>query len=191
MMPAIEPVWTAVPGYESLYEISSEGVIRRPKGMKRTGNVTPGAELSLRTSSRYVQVSLCRDGQEKTHLVHRLVALAFVPSVNGKECVNHKNGIRHCNAASNLEWVTSKENYAHALQMGLAPTGDRNGSRTKVERRPRGESMPVSKLLTRDVIQIRELRKAGKTLSYIADLFSVCPQTIHNVAARKNWRHVA
>lgn len=51
-------------------------------------------------------------------LVHRLVAAAFlgVPTV-GQE-VNHKNGIRDDNRASNLEYVTRRENMRDAARRG-------------------------------------------------------------------------
>lgn len=51
--------------------------------------------------------------------VHRLVAMAFVKGmVSGKE-VNHIDGNKRNNAASNLEWVTKSENQLHAYKIGL------------------------------------------------------------------------
>ncbi len=54
---------------------------------------------------------LCGLAGRKLHrTVHRLVALAFIPNPDGKPHVNHINGDRSDSAASNLEWVTAREN---------------------------------------------------------------------------------
>jgi hypothetical protein len=55
----------------------------------------------------------------KTYAVHRLVAQAFIPPVDGKTIVNHIDGNKKNNNVENLEWVTHKENTAHAILNGL------------------------------------------------------------------------
>ena len=56
--------------------------------------------------------------------IHRLVAEAFIPNPNPKIKiqVNHMDGNKLNNWASNLEWVTNKENYDHARSHGLIKT---------------------------------------------------------------------
>ena len=67
-------------------------------------------------------------------LTHREVALLFLSdqSVDGKQ-VNHKDGNKQNNRATNLEWVTGSQNTAHAHANGLVPSkkGIRRGSGIK------------------------------------------------------------
>lgn len=52
-------------------------------------------------------------------LVHRLVALHFIPNPYNHSQVNHKDGDKTHNHVSNLEWVSVQQNNQHALETGL------------------------------------------------------------------------
>jgi hypothetical protein len=72
-------------------------------------------------------------------LVHRAVALAFIPNPDNKPEVNHIDANKKNNCASNLEWATSEENKAHAMSFGLCSGFKRRkvievGSNLKFER---------------------------------------------------------
>ena len=54
--------------------------------------------------------------------VHRIVAKCFIPNPKGRLEVNHKDGVKTNNNASNLEWCTRSENNRHAFQTGLNST---------------------------------------------------------------------
>lgn len=52
--------------------------------------------------------------------LHRLVAEHFIGDPLPKETdVNHKDGNKQNNSASNLEWCTRSENMKHAIRTGL------------------------------------------------------------------------
>ena len=58
-------------------------------------------------------------GDTKTVFVHRLVAMAYIRLPKPWEEVNHKDGDKLNNDVSNLEWVTQRENFMHAVRNGL------------------------------------------------------------------------
>ncbi len=100
-----EPVaWADVLGFEALYEVSTTGDVRS----KKTGRV-----LSKNLAGAgYVKAELWKDNKRHQTYVHRLVAQAFVDG-DGSE-INHKNGIKTDNRASNLEWSNRSRNTLHA-----------------------------------------------------------------------------
>lgn len=104
------------------YEVSSLGRVRSLRRImnvpasKRAAAFSRGYGGKMLTpfkanTTGYMQISLSADNRQS---VHRLVALAFIPAVEGKPFVNHKNGIRDDNRVENLEWVTHSENLRHA-----------------------------------------------------------------------------
>lgn len=79
-----------------------------------------GRRLNLQMSKNgYLRVELHENGAAKKHLVHRLVATHFVPNPDGRPQVNHIDGVKTNNDASNLEWVTQSQNQIHAYETGL------------------------------------------------------------------------
>ena len=107
--------WRPVVGYEGHYEVSSLGDIKSVKRC-RGASRTPRILKKHLGSSGYEFVVLRKDGVNKNATVHRMVARAFVPKPDGKDCVNHKDGNKLNNNAQNLEWVTYSENAFHSMR---------------------------------------------------------------------------
>ena len=65
--------------------------------------------------------SICINGVRTPIRTHVLVAEAFLGlRPDGLE-INHKDGVKHHCALSNLEYATKSENGAHAWRTGLQP----------------------------------------------------------------------
>lgn len=64
----------------------------------------------LDTKKNYLIIGLMQNGKRKRLLVHRLVALTFIPNPNNLPEVNHKDKNKlNCNV-DNLEWCTRIDN---------------------------------------------------------------------------------
>lgn len=112
-----ENEWYEIPGF-SKYQASSIGVIRN----KKTGRFLKPMEVSTSVGT-YLRVSVVSDDwRYRAKEAHHLVCLAFhgIPPDGGYRYeVNHKDGNKHNNHPSNLEWTTRGENLTHAYATGL------------------------------------------------------------------------
>ena len=120
-------VWKQIKDFEGLYEVSNTGVIRSVDRYVRNtskskrfvkGNIKPQNIRS--TTCEYLHVNLWKDNKGTTFSVHRLMAKTFIPNEENKPMVNHIDGNKLNNNASNLEWVTCSENHKHAFKTGLS-----------------------------------------------------------------------
>ena len=121
-----EEIWKSVVNFEESYEVSNLGRFKR---LSRYTNNKNGKNLLkerinnnnvIKSSNKYINVSLCSEGICKTFLLHRLIMEAFTPNIENKPCVNHINGIKHDNRLENLEWCNYSENAIHAFKIGLS-----------------------------------------------------------------------
>ena len=115
-------IWKDIKGFEGYYQVSNLG---RVKSLERTvkskGNgMMVIKERILRPSlngSGYPIVGLSKGSDHTSHIVHRLVAEAFIPNPDNLSDVNHINQDKTDNRAENLNWMSHKDNLNY---------GDRN-----------------------------------------------------------------
>lgn len=98
-------------GFEGDYEVSSKGRIRSISRDETQSNGVVRHRrgrlmVLLQKKNGYLSVRLCKNGQVRDFLVHRLVATAFIKNTNNLPCVNHKDHNKHNNCVENLEWCS-------------------------------------------------------------------------------------
>ena len=175
-----EEIWAVVDCYNERYQVSNFGRVRSVDMLisNRYGTLTRKKGRILKDGicgSGYRGVSLSIDGKSHTNYVHRLVAQAFIENPKNKPEVNHIDGNKENNHASNLEWVTHKENFFHAIKNDLTNKGSRNGR---------------SKLTKEDVLEIKKRYQKGETQRSISKDYSVHFGTISDILKGKSWSWV-
>ena len=104
----MQETWKDIEGYEGMYQVSNLG---RVKSLKRKSVTQEKIIKGTNNGNGYTRVSL----NNKLHYVHRLVADAFIPKIEGKDFVNHKDEVKSNNNVDNLEWCTNQENINHSV----------------------------------------------------------------------------
>lgn len=129
-------IWKDVPNYEGQYQVSNFGNVRSLNKIVRSKNqfkeytkLRPGKMLTQGNTGGYKMVYLNGKGM----LVHRLVAMTFIPNPENKPEVNHKDRNHSNNHLNNLEWVTKRENTDHALNNRWDPGASRRGKTNSPE----------------------------------------------------------
>jgi len=105
--------------------------------------------------------------------VHRLVAQAFIPNPNRLPEVNHKNGNKADNKASNLEWVTRSGNACHALNTGLNKQIGLTSCKAKL-----------------NAEQVKQIYKIKGSCRRIGIKFGVSAQTVWNIKNYVTYKEV-
>ena len=110
-------VWKDIEGYEGKYQISNLGNVKRLHRIVKSGakytTIRVYEEKMLKQSlskKGYRIISLYSDSGLKNHIVHRLVAQAFIPNPLKLPQVNHKDENKLNNVVENLEWCTAQYN---------------------------------------------------------------------------------
>lgn len=122
----------------------------------------------------YLIVTLSHPSRRrKSHLVHKLILLAFVgPPRPGQQC-RHDNRVRGDNRLENLSWGTPQENSADRIRHGTTAKGAKNGG---------------AKLTEEQVHEMRRLRRdEGAKYADLAELFGVSFTTVYRICARSHW----
>jgi hypothetical protein len=112
----------------------------------------------------YLSVTLCGDGRQERHTIHRVMWLYFHGAIPEGLQINHKDFCKTNNELANLELVTPYQNIQHAVRAGRMQAPRPNSNKAK---------------LSDDAIRvIQHLREDGIPLWELAAHFKVSHPTI-------------
>lgn len=183
-MATADEIWTDVPGYEGLYQVSDLGRVKSPARAKkiRDGALQPLPERLLRPTlvkrgplvGRYL-VNLWKENRYKTWLPHRLVLTAFVgPCPDGMEAC-HEDDDPGNNRLDNLRWDTRSANMRDRVRNGKGNQGTRHHQ---------------AKLTDEQVREIRTRFKSGQCRHVLAAEFGVTERTVRSIGNDETWTHL-
>lgn len=165
----------------SNYEISKCGRVFSTRRKHNQSNKYDEKEIELKIQyidDSYAILGLVDDnGRSRMKSVHRLVAEAFIENPEKKRTVNHKDGDKHNNVASNLEWATYQENSQHACDTGLNP-------------RQSGEKNSMSKISEEECIQLIIDMLDGANNNELALKYNLHSRYISLIRGKKRWKHL-
>lgn len=171
-----------IDGYDGKYILSPNGdIVRLPYSSNNKYTQWRNNKIfhvkSRTDRNGYITVRLNINGIEKVKQLHRLVAETFLPKIDGKDFVNHKDGNKSNNDVSNLEWCTKSENTYHAYKTGLK------------EARKGGE-VYNSSLTNQQAKIIRERALSGESCKSLAKEFKVPVYTISKIKTGASYKNV-
>jgi len=165
-----------IDGVKTNYFITSFGVVYT---IKKNGKVK--YTQSEVDSHGYHRIEICFTKAKKYYrcnvMLHRLVAMAFIPNPENKDEVNHIDGDKNNNHVSNLEWVTHSENMRHAYRNDLNHKGEANSQSVYTEKQ------------IRHVCQLLQSNKLPK--SEISENTGVALYTVDAILRKKKWKHIS
>jgi hypothetical protein len=167
-----DEIWKPVVGFETHYEVSSWGRIKRIAPYR---NTYPGRILAACKGVRgYQSVGLYVNGVCHRETVHKLVYEAFVGLVPEGKNINHIDGVKTNNRVDNLEATTQRENLHHAYKLGL---------------RHHGEEHPRAKLTWEQVAEIRaKYVKNVYGIPKLAKEYGVGWSTVADILDGTHWQ---
>lgn len=164
--------WKDIRGFEGVYQISTQGRVRRFWPSSAHGYKVLNPWIDRKTG--YRRVDLCVNRSKDVRRIHQLVLEAFTgprqPLMEGR----HLDGNRQNNHLDNLRWGTRSENQQDRKLHGTDSRGTGN-----------------TKLTVDQVREIKQLLQSdNKTHRKIADMFGVNRSTITDINTGKRWGYV-
>lgn len=183
--------WENIRGYRGNYQVSTFGSVRSIARIencdgryfrKRNGRILK----PIQGGSGYLQVNLCLNGKHRIVTIHRLVIKHFLKNPKNKPQTNHKDGNKHNNHISNLEWSNASENGLHSY---------RELGNVAWQKGRQGENMPTSKPVLQETLDGKLVKRWGCGLDAVRDggfessCISRCVQGIYKTHKGYIWEY--
>lgn len=172
----MEEIWKDIIGFEGLYQFSN--LYRTRVLFNKYGNIS-NKTIKIQNKDRYPYINLYKNNKHYNKKIHHLVLEYFVgPRPMGMEAC-HLNDIKTDYRIKNLRWDTRSNNGRDAVK---------NNKRFKPENK--GSKHGLSKLIEKDIIQIRQRHINGESGIKIAKDYKVSFSLIYKIIKKKLWQHV-
>lgn len=103
--------WKQIADYPD-YEVSNQGNVNSLKYGRKRLNI-------VKAHTGYSMVCLRHNGKQSNCLLHRLIALAFLPNPENKPTVDHIDRDKSNNILENLRWAYRWEQQANTSSSGV------------------------------------------------------------------------
>lgn len=146
----------------SVYGVSKDGSVY---------NVNTDTLLKTHMRGKYPGVQFGKGDTRCSYLVHRLVALSWVPNPDKKPEVHHKDRNKLNYHYSNLQWVTREEHTEHTERLV-------------------GEANQQTTLTEAQVIEICNLLIDGLRNIDLARKYNVSKGVIARIKTKRSWNYI-
>jgi hypothetical protein len=169
-----DEVWKEISFADFKYEVSNYGRLKSYCQDTKNGKVLNPSQIG-----GFKVVSLKIGGKSKHHLVHKLVAEAFLFKESADHTVViHLDWNKANNHYTNLQWHTKSDSYK------------RMHKRLQEERKKKGKVVTYSKLKPEEVALIKSMLERGVKQKLIAKMFCVSEMQITRIKRGENWSEI-
>ena len=155
------------------YDITKEGVIINLKtNRKYKGKIKNDGYLIWHTKI---------NNKDYSWLIHRLLAIKYIPNPNNYPVVNHIDGNKLNISLDNLEWCSYSHNAKEAVRLGLMNYNNSHGPCKKI--------IQINKD-TKEIIKIyNSIIEASKELKISRSSISRCCRGIYKTCGGYIWKY--